>query len=126
MAKGSPQSKVVKLMNGTAKKNPQRINHKEPVSKAKLRIPRHFNPDQKRIWREVIKNVADGVFQASDTYTIECIVNLLYRMRSEKLVFTAADQAALTRLLTRCGMTPVDRQKLSVEGVKPKNDFDDL
>lgn len=72
---------------------------------------KHLDADGRAAWRELVAAMPPGTFYASDQFALELASRLLARLRSEGL--NASEYAVLTRLLSQCGMTPVDRSRIA-------------
>jgi hypothetical protein len=75
--------------------------------------PKHFNNDEKRIWREFVRGLPPGVGKSSDRWAAESIVRLKAKERAGTI--KGNELAQLTLLCGRFGMTPADRARISVE-----------
>jgi len=75
--------------------------------------PKHFNHDEKRIWREFVRGLPPGVGKSSDRWAAESIVRLKAKERAGTI--KGNELAQLTLLCGRFGMTPADRARISVE-----------
>lgn len=123
MAKKKTPTKL-QLLKGVDKKNPNRVNKSEPKAGGIGEPPKHFKSVvMKRIWNEIIDDVADGVFQSSDRVALELAVTLLYEFRRDPLKFGTMKMNRLTSLLASFGMTPSDRSKIVVPDAGDDNPF---
>lgn len=73
--------------------------------------PKHFTPEQKKIWKEFVKIAPPGVLFNSDRWLLESLVILKSREREGTITDTARSQ--MIACLAKLGMTPADRSKVS-------------
>lgn len=125
---GAPKKPTaLKIVQGTDKKNPNRMNHNEPVPTNGVGpAPSKLTPIEKEIWDEVVGISYKGVMGEGDRIALEIMVRLIAEMRADYITFTAAKITQLSQLLGRFGMTPSDRTKISVPKGTPKNGFESL
>ena len=126
MANHKPSA--LKELSGAYKKDPQRRNKNEPKPKAGIGPASKFlNEEMQKIWDEVVDQVCIGVLGDADRFALEALCRLIYDMRYGWEEFNGAKQSNLIRLLGQFGMTPVERQKLSVaDSGEKKNKFSAL
>ena len=123
MARNRTPSNILKL-TGAYKKNPQRKRGEEPEGATfKKTAPTKMEPALKKIWRELIRDIAPGVLQQGDRILLEQTTILIGRMRENSDEFTASQHQTLISCLARLGMTPADRSKVVVPKVT-RNKFD--
>jgi phage terminase small subunit len=75
--------------------------------------PKHFTPEQKKIWREFVKIAPPGVLFNSDRWLLETLVILKTKERDGTISDTA--RAQMIACLAKLGMTPVDRSKVQAK-----------
>ena len=111
-------------MRGAYEKNPQRRKDRknEPEISPIKGIPRTLNADEKKIWKEIVARVHEGVIGDSDAIALETLTRLVYRMRFDFDGMSAAHLGQMVVLFGRFGMTPSDRTKIVV---KKKEDNQD-
>ena len=111
---------TLKVLKGTAQKC--RLNPREPIPNGPLgNAPRNFNDEQKAIWREIKAVSPEGVLSIADSFIVEMLVILLHEFRTDYANFTSGKLARLISILTRVGLTPADRSKISVPKPEEKN-----
>ena len=74
--------------------------------------PTHLTKEQKKIWKELVKIAPPGVLTNCDRWTVERCVQLVAKMRVGNLM--ALEGSQLITCLSKLGMTPTDRSKVSV------------
>lgn len=122
---GAPKKPtVLKELNGSAKKNPQRMNKNEPVPEFGIGEPnKNLNEFEKLIWDEVVGISYAGVLGEADRIALEMMCRLIGEMRLNFEEMTAAKITQLSQLIGRFGMTPSDRAKIVIQGGEKKNKF---
>ena len=124
MARHSQPQELAKL-KGSDKKNPQRYQKNPVKSQMPLgEAPDHMGDSEKANWFELESYAIPGVLTFADRVPFEMTVNLMTEMREDPRAFSGAKFGQLVGLLARFGMTPADRQKLSID--KDKDDDDDF
>lgn len=98
--------------------NPARSRPAEPQGNRPLGPPPNYlATDEKKIWKELAKQVLPGVVFRSDRTAFELLTRLTGKMRSGQMK-SSSDMAMLISICSRFAMTPADRSRVSVE--KPK------
>ena len=86
----------------------------EPVVSLPLGpAPRHLNPDQRKVWAELLRCSPLGLWTRSDRLALEIAVNMVLLMRQPNA--TVRDFNAVMTLLGKLGCTPEGRRKLGIE-----------
>jgi phage terminase small subunit len=125
-------------MSGAVKKNPQRYaaRKREPQPGDVLGPPPpHFLIQEpatgfqraarlRGIWDELVAQVPAGVLTSADAWLVECACYLMEKRRYQAGDFKSGDQAQLTGLLGKMGMTPVDRARMAGTTADPGDSFD--
>jgi phage terminase small subunit len=114
-------SNVLK-MSGAFDKNPDRgrARANEPVPAGELGgPPKHLSPAAKKIWLELAKQLPAGVAADCDRLSFELIVTLMSRFRDGSI--RGFELTAMNSLLSRFGLTPADRSRISVTPAKPSD-----
>ncbi len=140
MARNRTPAQILQI-KGAYKKNPQRQRGPEPKADTfKKTPPKHFNAEEKAVWRELVRNTAAGVLQQSDRPILEqatvllCVVrktrstlipihNRQGKLIAMRMACPASTHQALTSCLSRLGMTPSDRTRISIPE-KKTNKYD--
>ena len=122
-------TQVLELV-GAFKKNPQRKGDREneprPEGLLKPTPPTYFTPEQKKVFREIVKQIPPKVATTSDKIIVEITAVLLAKFRSPDGLM-ASELSTLTKNLSQLGMTPADRSKIKVPGSPQKeNPFKDI
>ena len=105
--------------SGAFAKHPGRERPYEPVTGLGIGpAPKHMTKVQSLIWDEIVSNCAPGVYQSSDRLMMEGLAVLVSEFRAGPSGFSAAKYQQLLTILSRCGMTPSDRSRVMVYGVK--------
>ena len=117
----------LKVINGSAKRNPGRLNHNEPGFNGDIGDPpEHFDEYTSAIWHEIVQLVCPGVLQKSDRIAVERLCSLLTLSRRQPESFTAAQDTALRAYFRAIGLTPADRSCVSVPPDHGGNPFEGL
>jgi hypothetical protein len=104
---------------GSFMRHPERARENEPETDGKKPLgnpPSYLSVDQKRIWRELRKQMLPGVCFESDRTAFELLVRLVCKMRDDTI--NRSEVSSLIALTSRFAMNPADRSKVAVE--KPK------
>lgn len=102
-------------LSGAFDKNPQRKRTAEPNSGRGVGpAPGYLTEGQQEIWDEIVGNCAAGVFQSGDRLVLESLVVLVSEFRADPPSFGGRRYQQLVTLLSRCGMTPADRSRVTV------------
>jgi phage terminase small subunit len=80
-----------------------------PVGKA----PPHLSTGERAVWAELVRAAPPGLLQRSDRLILEVLSRLVVRMRAADP--KTSELNALVNVLTKMGLTPVDRTKLNLE-----------
>jgi hypothetical protein len=106
---------------GSFEKHPGRRRTREPNSGRGIGpAPAHLDEGQRAIWDEVVSSCAPGVFQSSDRGMMEMLCVLFAEFRADYVGFGGRKYQTLFTLLARCGMTPADRSRVTVERNEPE------
>lgn len=117
----------LKIVSGSAKKNPQR--HKddhlipEPVESIG-NPPSCLTDNQKAIWNECLKIIPDGVAKISDRLALEMLCRITESLRTNDDI-VSAQYTVFNSLIARFGLSPSDRQNVKLPSTKNKSSFDD-
>jgi len=118
---------ALKLANGSARHDPGRVNHDEPVVTRGIGpAPERLTAEQRETWDEIVRICFAGVLGESDRIALEMIVVLLVEFRNGFADMNAAKMKLLESLMGRFGLTPSDRTKIVVRKAPTKNAFADL
>ena len=137
-----PKPTALKVLNGSAAHDPQRINREEPIPQGVLTMPADLTLAEQEVWRHVTASMPAGVITSTDRdiFRIYCqevaLEQKVRRMvgrsgilvRSEghglaknPLLSVLRDHASLVRgFASDLGLTPSART--SIHAVKPTND----
>lgn len=116
-------SKILE-MTGAFDKNPDRGRARvnEPVPTGELGgPPKHLDDKAKKIWKELSKILPRGVAADCDRLSFELIVTLMSRFRDGSI--RGFELTVMNSLLSRFGLTPADRSRVSA--TPPKHDDHD-
>jgi phage terminase small subunit len=128
MARPRTPTKVLQL-RGADKKNPKRFKDRqnEPEPAAGIgEASQHLSEAEQKIWDELVGLVPAGVLGNSDRIALERVSVLLYQARYEREEWTSSKEKDLIQYLSRFGMTPSDRSKISVPKPKGADPWEDL
>lgn len=111
---------------GAFKKDPQRKRH-EPKPRGPLGPPpRYFDNDLKKIWREIVKQIPEGVLTKADRLSLEELTKLVHESRTFGTTMLVGRSNLLRTYIGLFGMSPADRARLDIQPEDAKNDFDDF
>lgn len=124
MARHAQPREIAELTGATAK-NPQRYKGDPVKSELPLgEAPKHMSGKGQECWFEISTYSIPGVLTVADRISLELASELLAQFRINPIEFPTTKISQLVGLLARFGMTPADRQKLSID--KPKAEDDDF
>lgn len=119
------QPREIAELKGATSKDPQRYRGEVPKSEQPLGgAPSHMSGGGQACWFELSSYSIPGVLTVADRISLELASELLAQFRTDPLEYPTTKLAQLVGLLARFGMTPSDRQKLSID--KPKQDDDEF
>jgi phage terminase small subunit len=84
-------------------------NFIRPVGKA----PPHLPAVERAVWAELVRGAPPGLLQRSDRLILEVLSRLVVRMRTSDP--KTSELNCLINVLSRMGLTPLDRTKLNLE-----------
>jgi hypothetical protein len=98
-------------------KNRQRPN--EPITDRPIGDPpESFTKEQRKVWRDLVKQSCPGVLMESDRLMFSVLVKLAAKFYANEPMM-AAETTQMITLSSKFAMNPADRSKVSVE--KPKS-----
>jgi hypothetical protein len=104
---------------GTFLKHPEFKRPNEPKGRAISKTPpKDFTPDQKALWKELMKMLAPGVAFESDRWALRHLVILEAKSRDPNIIFKDCDHTKLLNYLDRFGLNASARAKVSAEPPK--------
>jgi phage terminase small subunit len=107
---------------GAFSKNPDRQRPAEPTTDQPIGSPpTYLSKDEKKIWKELVKQSLPGVLKFSDRASFELLVRLTSTMRTDYATMRVADKSLFVSLCSRFALTPADRSKVNVEQPKKSN-----
>ena len=107
--------------SGAFEANPSRRRLKEPNTGRGIGpAPDSLEEDERAVWDELVSNCAAGVFQSSDRPSLEALACLFAEFRRDRCGFGGRKWQQLVSLLSRCGMTPSDRSRVTVSSSEEK------
>lgn len=99
--------------SGAIKTNPGRYaDRTDPPTLAPIGYaPRYLTSAERAIWRQIVRVAPPGLLTVADSISVELACRLIFRSRT---LFTtkASDINALTTLLGKLGLNPIDRAKM--------------
>ena len=108
-------SNVLEL-RGTFKKDPKRRRKvAKPVDLPLGSPPAHLSPQQVDVWHEIQRIAPPNVLKMTDRMSLELFSCLMTEFRMDPIAFSSARVAQLMALFARFGMTPADREKISLD-----------
>lgn len=111
-------------LNGSIKANPARYKDRTqvPVSNGDLgEPPAAMSKAAKNVWAELATQAPEGLLTFADRMLVELACSLICKMRNRRAVATKGDQQLLLQTLSKLGLTPIDRDRVTVKPPeKPK------
>lgn len=102
------------------KRGEARANEPKPAEPLRLDAPAGLTQLQAMSWRELRKCVHEGSCSANDEPALLVAAKLYCRIVYEtEDAFSTKDVTAFFSILTKFGMTPADRSRVSVEKAPP-------
>ena len=90
-----------------------RINALAIVSAPIGAAPRHLPALERSIWAETVRIAPPNLLTKSDRVIVEVVVRLIAKMRTSE--YKTSDLNALSSVLAKIGLSPLDRVKMSLE-----------
>lgn len=110
-----------KVARGTMRND--RKNHNAPAGVGKIGPPPgHMSLTEQEAWKEILKKIPTGIATRADSFAFEVLVKLMVKLRTNTI--NGAEMTILMRSLSKFGLTPVDRDSVSVVAAKKKGRFD--
>lgn len=107
---------------GAFAKNPNRARPNEPTTDQPIgNPPSYLSKEEKKIWKERVKQAIPGVLKFSDRTAFELLVRLDNTMRNDRANMKVSEMSLLVSLCSKFAMTPADRSKVNVEQPKKSN-----
>lgn len=128
MARPRTPTKILQL-RGAGKKHPERMRARENEMEPEAGIgpaPYHFTTAEREAWDEIVRMVPAGVLGNTDRIAVERAAKLLVRSRVADGTWTASDERSLITYLSKFGLTPADRSRVSTPKKGKKDAWDDL
>lgn len=117
---------LVKDITGAHKKNPKRRPKNEVRPRAGIGpAPSSPPSDFAAVWDELVGMICPGVAGNSDRLALEILAHLVCEFRRSPLEMTGAKLARIEALMSRFGLTPVDRQKIKAPESDPETKPED-
>lgn len=117
----------VLALRGAHKKHPERARERanEPEASGDIGpAPESLSPEAKACWDEIVRVAHAGTLSSGDRLVVEYGAQLLATLRAAKWDVPSALLARWEGFLSKLGMTPADRSRVSVG--KPKEEADPL
>lgn len=119
---------AVKNLRGTLRKD--RVNTRAPrlaVTKPPA-PPREISATERQIWKRLARELPPGVYTEADATAYRALVHAVMLAENPPDGVTASEKIHWTRMaaywLGRFGMTPSDRERVSVARAHPGDDAD--
>lgn len=114
--------------NGAFRHNPKRAQARANEPKPVRPIgspPVHMTKAAKKVWKEIVKESVPGVLMSPDRAILEILSGLLAEYRADPAGFQSSRMILMTKLLSQCGFTPVDRARVQAVELpeEPANRF---
>ena len=115
---------ALKVLNGSAKRNPGRINQDEPATaplrREKLRTPPNMSKAEQTKFLQIVHELPAGVLAECDIDIVQMTARLTVRMETDFDSMTASLMAQLRSCWQQLGMTPSSRSSIRVPQEKDK------
>jgi phage terminase small subunit len=112
---------AVKDAKGCYIKNPARRPKGEPnTGKGIGQPPSCLNKDEKKVWKKIVSETAQGVLQSSDRTLFILFVRLATKLYLNESMMVG-EMGLFATLGSKFGMSPADRQKITVDQPKESN-----
>jgi phage terminase small subunit len=82
----------------------------EPIGSA----PKYLTASEKKVWKELVKQIPPGVLKFSDRLIFTVLVGLAAKLQSRQPMMVMEVNQMIS-ISSKFGMTPADRSKLQVE-----------
>lgn len=105
-------------LRGAFKKNPARALARlgEPLPNGELGDPPpHLSEAERACWNELVDIAPDGVLCRADRLIVEHGARILAALRADDVVANRALLSRFEAVLARLGLTPADRNRVSVK-----------
>lgn len=117
------QPTVLHEIKGSFNKNPKRRPKGEPRPKGGIGpAPKWMIDAEAEIWDELVGIVPPGVLTDADRWIVERVVKLMWIARYDEERFTGAKEGHFISYLSRMGLTPSDRAKISIDRQDEQDD----
>ena len=120
MARPRTPTNVLEL-RGSFIKDPQRKRLNEPKPNGEIGKHSTGSTELEKIWDELVASCAPNVLTNADRISLEIAVHYLRQFRLDPANFSNERARILIGLLSKFGMTPSDRAKLSIPESNSKN-----
>jgi hypothetical protein len=118
-----PKSTHLKLITGNPGK--RAINRNEPQTPSLRRTaPRGFDPEERAIWREYLREWPDGLLREHDRKMLELAVYLTKALRHPPVMGCVLPR--LQSVLETLGGSPAARTRVAAPGKADGNPFEEL
>ena len=126
MGRNRTPTNVLELRGAlTGKKRTERAQ--EPAPNGDVGSPpKHLTKAQRAAWTEIKRNSPPGVFAKSDPISLEMAAVLVAELREDPKEMITSRMARLDSLLSRFGMTPADRSRVTVDKEDEPDGWDSL
>lgn len=108
-------SNVLELKGAFSKNPSRRRKPVKPVAKLLGDAPSYMTEAQAAVYREMLDIMPPGIVKATDGPSVELLACLMCEFREGPQLFTASRIAQLLQLFGRFGLTPSDREKMSIK-----------
>ena len=115
---------ALRELHGTANRNKQR-NIDSPATATRGIGPAGnvLSENQRAIWDEIVGISYAGVMGEADRIALELMCRLVEEMRLNFAEMSASKMTQLNSILSKFGMTPSDRTKITVPKIEKANGF---
>ena len=120
----APIPSKIHELRGSYIKDPQRSRNGEPRTKAGIGQYSAINDTPEKCWDELVDLVCPGVLGDADRIWLERAAKLLAQSRKLGDDFPPTNDKILQSYLSKMGLNPSDRAKLTVNNDGPKDPAD--
>lgn len=108
-----PRKPIEELkLSGAFAKNPNRRRTAPKSTKTIGTPPRYFTDDEKVCWKEILRDSIPGVLTGADRWLVEAACLVMAKMRRREPM-NGPERMTLMQAITKAGLSPVDRQRLT-------------
>ncbi len=120
----NPLPHAIQDAKGTFLKHPEYERKEVKVTRPLGPPPAHLDVEQKKVWRDLSKQIPPGVAKYTDRNMFETLVRVTAKMRAGTA--KGVDINQLIVLCSHFGMSPIARMKVGAVADQPKEEIDEF